>query len=184
MTPEREARLETLPPEVASEDEWKIYKMRNDSIIVDLFQGQYRNRLECLTCHKVSVGGGRQRMRLTKQTSTTYDTFMYLSLPVPAGKSKVVIQELIDEFVKSEKMEGSDAWWVPLYSCSHSACAHRKRIQTDVYIGTAHAARSHEQQARRLPSRASRPSFSSSSNGSPQRTASSGTSRRRPSSSL
>lgn len=53
MTPEREARLETLPPEVASETEWQIYKQRNDSFIVDLFQGQYRNRLECLTCHKV-----------------------------------------------------------------------------------------------------------------------------------
>jgi ubiquitin C-terminal hydrolase len=23
---------------------------------VDLFQGQYRNRLECLTCHKVCRG--------------------------------------------------------------------------------------------------------------------------------
>lgn len=55
MTPEREAALETLPPEVASEKEWQIYRMRNDSFIVDLFQGQYRNRLECLTCHKVSV---------------------------------------------------------------------------------------------------------------------------------
>ncbi|WRT70548.1 uncharacterized protein IL334_007546 [Kwoniella shivajii] len=98
MTPEREAALETLPPEVASEKEWQIYRMRNDSFIVDLFQGQYRNRLECLTCHK---------------TSTTYDTFMYMSLPVPAGKSKVVVQELIDEFVKAEIMEKEDAWNCP-----------------------------------------------------------------------
>nr|XP_019051247.1 hypothetical protein I302_01696 [Kwoniella bestiolae CBS 10118]OCF30177.1 hypothetical protein I302_01696 [Kwoniella bestiolae CBS 10118] len=98
MTPEREAQLETLPPEIASEKEWQIYRMRNDSFIVDLFQGQYRNRLECLTCHK---------------TSTTYDAFMYMSLPVPAGKSKVVIQELIDEFVKAEVMEKEDAWNCP-----------------------------------------------------------------------
>lgn len=55
MTPEREAMLESAPPEVASEREWAIYRQRNDSLIVDLFQGQYRNRLECLTCHKVSV---------------------------------------------------------------------------------------------------------------------------------
>jgi ubiquitin carboxyl-terminal hydrolase 8 len=54
MTPEREAALETLPPAVAADKEWKIYKMRNDSLMVDLFQGQYRNRMECLTCHKVS----------------------------------------------------------------------------------------------------------------------------------
>ncbi|KIR42515.1 ubiquitin carboxyl-terminal hydrolase 8 [Cryptococcus deuterogattii 99/473] len=53
MTPEREAMLESAPPEVASEREWAIYRQRNDSLIVDLFQGQYRNRLECLTCHKV-----------------------------------------------------------------------------------------------------------------------------------
>ena len=55
MSPEREARLESLPPELASEQEWDIYKQRNDSFIVDLFQGQYRNRLECLTCHKVCL---------------------------------------------------------------------------------------------------------------------------------
>lgn len=55
MTPEREAMLESAPPEVASEREWAIYRQRNDSLIVDLFQGQYRNRLECLTCHKVSI---------------------------------------------------------------------------------------------------------------------------------
>ncbi len=54
MTPDREAALETLPPVVAADKEWQIYKMRNDSLIVDLFQGQYRNRMECLTCHKVS----------------------------------------------------------------------------------------------------------------------------------
>ena len=106
MTPEREAALETLPPEVASEKEWKIYKMRNDSLIVDLFQGQYRNRLECLTCHKVGclVTGADEK------TSTTYDAFMYLALPVPMGKSKVVLQQLIDEFVKVEIMEGPEAW--------------------------------------------------------------------------
>ncbi|ORX41170.1 hypothetical protein BD324DRAFT_613498 [Kockovaella imperatae] len=98
MTPEREAALETLPPEVASEKEWQIYRRRDDSFIVDLFQGQYRNRLECLTCHK---------------TSTTYDTFMYLSLPVPTNKKHVILQELIDEFVSSEMLEKDDAWNCP-----------------------------------------------------------------------
>lgn len=37
---------------------------------------------------------------------------MYMSLPVPAGKSKVVVQELIDEFVKAEVMDNEDAWCV------------------------------------------------------------------------
>lgn len=33
---------------------WEIYKRRNDSVIVDLFQGQLRNRLICPECGKAS----------------------------------------------------------------------------------------------------------------------------------
>lgn len=53
MTPEREAELEKLPTQLASEQQWQIYRMRDDSLVVDFFQGQYRSRLECMTCHKV-----------------------------------------------------------------------------------------------------------------------------------
>lgn len=52
-TPEQEAELERLPPQIASEREWRAWKARNDSLIVDYFQGQFRNRLECMTCHQV-----------------------------------------------------------------------------------------------------------------------------------
>lgn len=52
-TPEREAELEKLPQQVASAQEWEQYKKRNDSLIVDYFQGQFRNRMECLTCNHV-----------------------------------------------------------------------------------------------------------------------------------
>ena len=51
--PEREAELERLPLQIASQQEWEVYKTRNDSLIVDFFQGQFRNRMECLTCNKV-----------------------------------------------------------------------------------------------------------------------------------
>ncbi|KAI0296552.1 hypothetical protein B0F90DRAFT_1811293 [Multifurca ochricompacta] len=99
VTSAREEELEKLPQQIASEQEWKIYRMRNDSIVVDFFQGQFRNRLECLTCHK---------------TSTTYNTFMYLSLPIPSTKNnKVDIQQCLDAFVKTEVMEKSDAWNCP-----------------------------------------------------------------------
>ena len=54
MTSTREEELEKLPQQIASEKEWKIYRMRNDSIVVDFFQGQFRNRLECMTCRKAS----------------------------------------------------------------------------------------------------------------------------------
>lgn len=54
-TPEEEAELERLPTQIASDREWRAWRARNDSLIVDFFQGQFRNRLECLTCHKVRI---------------------------------------------------------------------------------------------------------------------------------
>ncbi|KAG8862154.1 CSN-associated deubiquitinating enzyme Ubp12 [Tulasnella sp. 330] len=53
-------------------DFWAGYKKRNDSVIVDLFQGQYKSTLVCPECQKVSV---------------TFDPFMYLTLPLPFHKT-------------------------------------------------------------------------------------------------
>ncbi|GJJ11282.1 hypothetical protein Clacol_005514 [Clathrus columnatus] len=50
---------------------WEGYISRNDSAIVDLFQGQYKSTLVCPECHKVSI---------------TFDPFMYLTLPLPVKK--------------------------------------------------------------------------------------------------
>ncbi|KAI0289608.1 hypothetical protein BC826DRAFT_914263 [Russula brevipes] len=50
---------------------WEGYMKRNDSVIVDLFQGQYRSTLVCPECNKVSI---------------TFDPFMYLTLPLPVNK--------------------------------------------------------------------------------------------------
>jgi len=98
MTPERESALEILPQQIASQHEWKLYQMRNNSLIVDYFQGQFRNRLQCLTCRK---------------TSTTYSAFMYLSLPVPSSRGSVTLYQCLDAFVKEEVMEKADAWKCP-----------------------------------------------------------------------
>ncbi|KAF8623034.1 hypothetical protein AX15_006546 [Amanita polypyramis BW_CC] len=46
---------------------WEGYMLRNDSVIVDLFQGQYQSTLVCPECEKVSI---------------TFDPFMYLTLPI------------------------------------------------------------------------------------------------------
>lgn len=75
---------------------------RNASVIVSLFQGQYRSRLSCLTC---------------KTTSTTYNTFMSLSLPIPSKRAKlsgggVTLYQCLDYFVKEEILEKSEAWYV------------------------------------------------------------------------
>ncbi|XP_039138079.1 ubiquitin carboxyl-terminal hydrolase 9-like [Dioscorea cayenensis subsp. rotundata] len=48
---------------------WGNHKARNDSVIVDICQGQYKSTLVCPICNKVSV---------------TFDPFMYLSLPLPS----------------------------------------------------------------------------------------------------
>ncbi|KAJ3515187.1 hypothetical protein NLJ89_g1915 [Agrocybe chaxingu] len=50
---------------------WEGYMLRNDSVIVDLFQGQYQSTLVCPECKKVSI---------------TFDPFMYLTLPLPVTK--------------------------------------------------------------------------------------------------
>ncbi|EJC99956.1 cysteine proteinase [Fomitiporia mediterranea MF3/22] len=101
-TPEREAELELLPQQIASQQEWNLYRMRDDSIVVDFFQGQFRNRMECLTCRK---------------TSTTYNSFMYLTLPIPMGGrgfgGKATLQQCLDAFVQEEVMEKADAWQCP-----------------------------------------------------------------------
>lgn len=113
ITPEREAELEKLPTQLASEQQWQMYRMRDDSLVVDFFQGQYRSRLECLTCHKVNtrIWLSATPLNVIPQTSTTYNTFMYLTLPIPTkSSSKVTVQQCLDAFVKEEVMEKSDAW--------------------------------------------------------------------------
>eukprot|EP00124_Ichthyophonus_hoferi_P000707 Ihof_evm6s28 gene=Ihof_evmTU6s28 len=87
---------EGLPDPRAAMQAWANYKRRNDSVIVDLFQGQFRNRLQCLTC---------------RHTSTTFNAFMYLSLPIPSTKHRPTITDCIDLFVKEEKVSGNDQWY-------------------------------------------------------------------------
>ncbi|KAL1827782.1 hypothetical protein ACET3Z_006194 [Daucus carota] len=57
------------PDEEVADEYWKNHLARNDSIIVDLCQGQYRSTLVCPHCRKSSI---------------TFDPFMYVSLPLPS----------------------------------------------------------------------------------------------------
>ncbi|CAL0323514.1 unnamed protein product [Lupinus luteus] len=61
-----------LDEEVADEY-WANHIARNDSIIVDVCQGQYKSTLVCPVCNKVSV---------------TFDPFMYLSLPLQSTTNR------------------------------------------------------------------------------------------------
>ncbi|TYG42753.1 hypothetical protein ES288_D12G282800v1 [Gossypium darwinii] len=57
------------PDEEVAAECWKNHKARNDSVIVDVCQGQYKSTLVCPVCSKISI---------------TFDPFMYLSLPLPS----------------------------------------------------------------------------------------------------
>ncbi|KPV74415.1 uncharacterized protein RHOBADRAFT_37429, partial [Rhodotorula graminis WP1] len=50
---------------------WEQYRSRNDSVIVDLFQGQYRSTVVCPDCDKVSI---------------KFDPFMYVTTNLPVTK--------------------------------------------------------------------------------------------------
>ncbi|XP_017977326.1 PREDICTED: ubiquitin carboxyl-terminal hydrolase 8 isoform X3 [Theobroma cacao] len=60
---------EGCPDEEVADEYWRNHLARNDSIIVDVCQGQYRSTLVCPVCKKVSV---------------TFDPFMYVTLPLPS----------------------------------------------------------------------------------------------------
>ncbi|GAA5855168.1 hypothetical protein JCM9279_007576 [Rhodotorula babjevae] len=53
---------------------WEQYRSRNDSVIVDLFQGQYRSTVVCPDCDKVSI---------------KFDPFMYVTTNLPVTKKWV-----------------------------------------------------------------------------------------------
>jgi ubiquitin carboxyl-terminal hydrolase 4/11/15 len=72
---------EGRPDNVVAEEAWNNHLKRNDSIIVDLFQGQYKSKLVCPTCSRISI---------------TFDPFMYLSLPIP-NSGKTIEPILVDK---------------------------------------------------------------------------------------
>ncbi|CAA0825439.1 Ubiquitin carboxyl-terminal hydrolase 9 [Striga hermonthica] len=61
------------PDEEVADEFWRYHKARNDSIIVDVCQGQYKSTLICPVCNKISI---------------TFDPFMYLSLPLPSTATR------------------------------------------------------------------------------------------------
>lgn len=67
--------MDGSPDFLIAQKSWEIYSLRNDSIIVDLFQGQYKSRVECIQCGKWSI---------------KFDPYMFLSLPVPERREIMV----------------------------------------------------------------------------------------------
>ncbi|KAI8612026.1 hypothetical protein BC830DRAFT_1039718, partial [Chytriomyces sp. MP71] len=97
--------------EIASKA-WEIYRMRNDSQVVDLFQGEYKSRVECLDCGNWSV---------------KFDPYMFLSVPVPERREVTVVvtafgSYCLKEWSKEEIMGDDDTWYCP-------KCKEHKKIK-------------------------------------------------------
>lgn len=65
-------------------DSWKDHRQRNDSFVVDNFQGQLKSTLVCPCCGKKNI---------------VFDPFMYLSLPLPR---QVSLRQMTVTFVWSD----------------------------------------------------------------------------------
>nr|XP_021393206.1 ubiquitin carboxyl-terminal hydrolase 8 isoform X1 [Lonchura striata domestica]XP_021393207.1 ubiquitin carboxyl-terminal hydrolase 8 isoform X1 [Lonchura striata domestica] len=94
----KEENNDHLDDSSAAEIAWHKHKQLNESIIVALFQGQFKSTVQCLTCHK---------------RSRTFEAFMYLSLPL-ASSSKCTLQECLRLFSKEEKLTDNNRFY-----CSH-----------------------------------------------------------------
>uniref|UniRef100_A0A674MNI1 Ubiquitin carboxyl-terminal hydrolase n=1 Tax=Takifugu rubripes TaxID=31033 RepID=A0A674MNI1_TAKRU len=66
---------EGRPDEIVAKEAWTNHRLRNDSIIVDIFHGLFKSTLVCPECSKVSV---------------TFDPFCYLTLPLPMKKDRTL----------------------------------------------------------------------------------------------
>uniref|UniRef100_A0A3B5MTY9 Ubiquitin carboxyl-terminal hydrolase 8 n=1 Tax=Xiphophorus couchianus TaxID=32473 RepID=A0A3B5MTY9_9TELE len=84
----KEEENDHLDDQNAANVAWNKHKLLNESIIVALFQGQFKSTVQCLTCHR---------------KSRTFETFMYLSLPL-ASTSKCSLQDCLRLFSKEEKL--------------------------------------------------------------------------------
>ncbi|GAM24098.1 hypothetical protein SAMD00019534_072730, partial [Acytostelium subglobosum LB1] len=59
---------------VVAAEQWERHLLRNQSIVVNLFQGQYKSTLVCSKCSKVSI---------------TFDPYMYVTLPIPVATERL-----------------------------------------------------------------------------------------------
>ena len=87
---ELKEKSENETEEEASLRWWKNHIERENSIIVDLFHGQFKSVVKCPECDKIS---------------TIYDPFMNLGLPIPSAQSKMRIKYLEENKDKNEVKE-------------------------------------------------------------------------------
>ncbi|XP_051580072.1 ubiquitin carboxyl-terminal hydrolase 8-like [Myxocyprinus asiaticus] len=103
----KEEDIDHLDDVSAAELAWSKHKLLNESIIVALFQGQFKSTVQCMSCqHK----------------SRTFETFMYLTLEMTSS-SKCSLQDCLKLFSKEERLTDSNRFY-----CRHCK-THRDAIK-------------------------------------------------------
>ena len=74
---EMEGKKPEQTDEEVSKIWWEKHLKRENSIIVDLFHGQFKSTISCNICHEVCV---------------SFDSYMFISLPIPSGKYEIDVK--------------------------------------------------------------------------------------------
>ena len=66
-----------------------------DSIITDVFQGQFYTKVQCADCHYDNI---------------SFDNFLSLSLSFPNGESSISLKKCLDEFIREEHISKKEGY--------------------------------------------------------------------------
>ncbi|XP_076314918.1 ubiquitin carboxyl-terminal hydrolase 8-like [Tachypleus tridentatus] len=100
--------LDDIPDSIAVTRFWDYHISHNSSIIGDEFEGLLQSTLTCLFC---------------KKTSSSYEVFSCLSIPIPSG-NRCTIKDCLQLFLRTEQMSGEGAWDCP--RCKQKRDAEKK----------------------------------------------------------
>lgn len=86
-----------LPDDQVAEQAWETHQLRNQSVIVDLLQGQFKSTIICPeeNCSQISI---------------TFDPFMFLSLPFPTSNTCSITVRLVRYLERGSP----ENWSVPI----------------------------------------------------------------------
>jgi len=127
-----EKEFDELSDEEKALVSWNRYQLWSSSYIFDIFGGQLQSKVTCLRC---------------KHTSSTFDTFWDLSLPIPknTGKRIHTLEDCLKEFSAEEELDDEYKCerckspqkakkCLKIYKCPEILVIHLKRFSFNFYI--------------------------------------------------
>ncbi|CAG0910693.1 unnamed protein product, partial [Cyprideis torosa] len=100
--PISEQKNDGLSDVEAAERFEKDYRLSNSSLISDTFRGVHKSTVRCRACEHESV---------------VFESFLDLSLPIPAGKQKCTIFDCLQLYLGGEPVE---------WKCDQKGCRNQK----------------------------------------------------------